>query len=86
MTLKTLNIALDVTHKKHRESLAQDRVEEILGRGSRDHEEVAQKQVLPTRVINQRKLMTAEQAVKRVLQQTVEHNNSYMTGYKKLFY
>ena len=59
---------LDITHKKHREGLAQDRVEEILGGETGDHEEVAQKQVLPTRVVNQRKLMTAEQAVKRVLQ------------------
>ncbi len=51
-----------------RERFAHDAGEEVLRRGARHHEEVAEEQELATAVVQQRVVLTAEQTLERVLE------------------
>lgn len=55
------------TYKKHRQSFSHYCIEKVLCIVQTDHKEVTHEQIFAAAVIQQRKMLAAKQALKRVL-------------------
>lgn len=62
-----------LSYQEHAESFSHDAVEEVEGGVSRHHEEVGQEEVLPAAVVQQGVVLTAEQRLIGVLEETQRH-------------